>query len=142
MFRPDHSGTGRGARGPAALRLNSVSLVDDVSSGPGGDHVRHRDPTVALDPAAHRHLGVDLYNSTWTLLEKANRTALETDELIDLALALRQGRRASEPGPRGVALLADVLGARPGEPALWHARGCVVIYEPTGIGDWDIASAY
>jgi hypothetical protein len=29
-----------------------------------------------------------------------------------------------------------------GEPALWHARRCVEIYEANGIGDWDIASGY
>lgn len=28
------------------------------------------------------------------------------------------------------------------EPALWHARRCVAIYEAAGIADWDIASAY
>ncbi|HYX11160.1 MAG TPA: hypothetical protein VE817_04215, partial [Candidatus Acidoferrum sp.] len=29
-----------------------------------------------------------------------------------------------------------------GEPALWHARRCIEIYEENGIGDWDIASGY
>src|SRR6266511_1010852 len=31
-------------------------------------------PNVTLEPATHRQLGVDLYNSTWTLLEKTDRT--------------------------------------------------------------------
>src|SRR3954470_24435756 len=34
--------------------------------------------SVELDAATHRQLGVDLYNSTWTLLEKADRTAADT----------------------------------------------------------------
>ena len=37
---------------------------------------------VELDKATQRQLGVDLYNSTWTLIEKADRTAAETDEMI------------------------------------------------------------
>jgi len=44
-----------------------------------------RTVTAEPDAAAHRQLGVDLYNSTWTLLEKPDRTALETDEMIHRA---------------------------------------------------------
>jgi len=35
-----------------------------------------------LDGATHRALGVALYNHVWTLLEKADRTPAETDEMI------------------------------------------------------------
>ena len=54
-------------------------------------------PNVTLEPATHRQLGVDIYNSTWTLLEKPDRTDLETDELIHRAHASRWhwGRSAS-----------------------------------------------
>jgi hypothetical protein len=45
--------------------------------------------TSELDAAKHRQLGVDLYNGTWTLLEKPDRTALETDEMIHRAHASR-----------------------------------------------------
>ena len=42
------------------------------------------DPTAAtsveLDAATQRQLGVDLYNSTWTLLEKPDRSPAESDE--------------------------------------------------------------
>ncbi|HEV2006795.1 MAG TPA: MerR family transcriptional regulator, partial [Candidatus Limnocylindrales bacterium] len=31
-----------------------------------------------LDVATHRRLGIDLYNHTWTLIDKANRTPAET----------------------------------------------------------------
>jgi len=99
-----------------------------------------------LDPATHRQLGVDLYNSTWTLIEKADRTAAETDEMIHRAHASRwHWGRVGEPVnlARGEWLCSRVyatLGR--GEPALWHARRCVEIDEANGIADWDIASAY
>src|SRR3954468_10384571 len=42
-----------------------------------------------LDAAAHRRSGVDLFNYTWTLIEKADRTEAETDEMIHAAHASR-----------------------------------------------------
>jgi hypothetical protein len=99
-----------------------------------------------LDDATHRRLGVDLYNSTWTLLEKADRSALETDEMIHRAHASRwHWGRVGEPAnlARGEWLCSRVyavLGR--GEPALWHARRCLEIDEQNGIVDWDIAAAY
>jgi hypothetical protein len=103
-------------------------------------------PNVTLDPATHRQLGVDLYNSTWTLLEKADRTAAETDELIHRAHASRwHWGQVGEPVnlARGEWLCSRVyalLGR--GEPAIWHARRCAEIDEAAGLADWDIASAY
>lgn len=102
--------------------------------------------TSELDAGIHRQLGVDLYNSTWTLLEKPDRTALETDEMIHRAHASRWhwgnvGEAVNL--ARGEWLCSRVyavLGRA--EPALWHARRCVEIDESNGIGDWDIASAY
>ncbi len=102
--------------------------------------------SVELDPASQRQLGVDLYNSTWTLIEKADRSPAETDEMIHRAHASRwHWARVGEPVnlARGEWLCSRVyatLGR--GEPALWHARRCVEIDEANGIGDWDLASAY
>jgi hypothetical protein len=107
-------------------------------------------PNVTLDPATHRQLGVDLYNSTWTLLEKADRSDLETDEPSHRAHASRwHWGQVGEPlgGPANLARgewlcsrMNALLGR--GEPAVWHARRCVEIDEAAGLGDWDIASAY
>lgn len=105
--------------------------------------------TVELDAAIHRQLGVDLYNSTWTLLEKASRTAAETDELIHRAHAsrwhwARVGTAINL--ARGEWLCSRVyatLGR--GEPALWHARRCVEIDEGLSADareSWDLPSAY
>jgi hypothetical protein len=103
-------------------------------------------PGAALDLETHRKLGVELYNSTWTLLEKADRTALETDEMIHRAHASRwHWGRVGEPVnlARGEWLCSRVYAViGRAEPALWHAHRCVEIDEENGIADWDIASAY
>jgi hypothetical protein len=105
--------------------------------------------SVDLDAAIQRQLGVDLYNSTWTLLEKPDRTAAETDELIHRAHASRWhwARVGADVNlARGEWLCARVyatLGR--GEPALWHARRCVEINEAMGVDareSWDLATAY
>jgi DNA-binding transcriptional MerR regulator len=114
------------------------------------------DPTAAtsveLDAATHRRLGVDLYNSTWTLIEKADRSAAETDEMIHRAHASRWHWARAE-GSRTVNLArGEWLCARVyatlgrGEPALWHARRCLEIVESIGEDEgrasWDLAGAY
>jgi DNA-binding transcriptional MerR regulator len=104
--------------------------------------------TVNVDPATHRQLGVDLYNSTWTLLEKPDRTPAETDEMIHRAHASRwHWARAGGVKPvnlaRGEWLCSRVyavLGRA--EPALHHARRVQEICEEHGIGDWDLAFAH
>jgi DNA-binding transcriptional MerR regulator len=105
--------------------------------------------TVELDAATQRQLGVDLYNSTWALLEKPDRTAVETDELIHRAHASRWhwARVGADVNlARGEWLCSRVyatLGR--GEPALWHARRCVEINEalPAEAREsWDLPAAY
>jgi DNA-binding transcriptional MerR regulator len=100
-----------------------------------------------LDAATHRQLGIDLYNSTWTFLEKPDRTALETDEMIHRAHASRWhwGKVGTDVNlARGEWLCSRVyavLGRA--EPALWHARRCVDIDEAAGDReDWDLPAAY
>ena len=104
---------------------------------------------VELDKTTQRRLGVDLYNSTWTLIEKADRTPAETDEMIHRAHASRwHWARVGEPVnlARGEWLCSRVyatLGR--GEPALWHARRCVEIDEaiPAEAREaWDLPAAY
>ena len=101
-----------------------------------------------LDAATHRALGVALYNHVWTLLETADRTPAQTDEMIHAAHASRfhwSRAEGSEPvnlarGEWQCSRVYAVLGR--GEPALWHARRCLAINEANGSADWDIASAY
>ena len=99
-----------------------------------------------LDPATRRKLAADLFNHTWTLLEKPDRTAVEDDEMIHAAHASRfHWGEVGEPvnlarGEWQCARVYSVLGRA--EPALYHARRCLEINEANGSADWDIAAAY
>jgi len=101
-----------------------------------------------IDPTTRRKLAADLFNHTWTLLEKPDRTPGEDDEMIHSSHASRfhWGEvRNGEPvnlarGEWQCSRVYAVLGRS--EPALWHARRCLEINEANGTADWDIASAY
>lgn len=102
-----------------------------------------------LDAAAHRRFAVELFNRTWALIEKADRTPGETDEMIHAAHASRFhwsriGTHANlGRGEWQIARVYSVLG-RP-EPARWHAgRGLVYVEAAIAAGeaeDWDLAAA-
>jgi len=104
--------------------------------------------TTGLDPTTRRKLAADLYNHTWTLLEKTDRTPAEDDEMMHSAHASRYHWGevgVGEPvnlarGEWQCSRVYAVLGRA--EPALWHARRCVALNEAGGHADWDIASAY
>jgi DNA-binding transcriptional MerR regulator len=99
-----------------------------------------------IDPATRRKLAADLFNHTWTLLEKLDRTPSEDDEMIHSAHASRfHWGEVGEPvnlarGEWQCARVYSVLGRA--EPALYHARRCLEINEAAGSTDWDIAAAY
>jgi DNA-binding transcriptional MerR regulator len=106
--------------------------------------------TDALDTDTHRRLGKDLYNHTWTLIETADRTPQQVDEMI--AATHASAYHWSKAGgtlanaARGQWQMARVyatLGR--GEPALWHARRCVELAEAASAAgvadDWDLAAA-
>jgi DNA-binding transcriptional MerR regulator len=106
------------------------------------------DTLTDLDGSTHRALGVALFNHVWTLLEKADRTPAEIDEMIHATHASRfHWSRADgvelvnlARGEWQCSRVYAVLGR--GESALWHARRCLAINEAAGRGDWDIAAAY
>jgi DNA-binding transcriptional MerR regulator len=104
----------------------------------------------ALDEATHRQLGKDLYNHAWTLIEKADRTAADSDEMVVSAHA------AAFHWSRGGGTLANAARSQwqiarvyatlgRGEPAVWHARRCLELAEAaTAAGvadDWDVPAA-
>ena len=69
-----------------------------------------------LDAEAHRRLGVDLFNKTWTLMEKTDRTARgrRDDPLrARVRVSLAAGRHAGEPRAQRVAVLARARDPRP-----------------------------
>jgi DNA-binding transcriptional MerR regulator len=104
--------------------------------------------TTELDATSRRRLAADLFNHTWTLLEKPDRTPAEDDEMIHCAHASRyHWGEVTDGEPVNLARgewqcsrVYAVLGRA--EPALWHARRCLEINEASGTADWDIASAF
>lgn len=96
--------------------------------------------------ADERALAAQLFNSTWTLLEKEKRTTEEDDRMLHMAHASRfhwdnigddQNRAIGEwQCSRVYATL------RRAEPALFHATRCLDYAERDGIDDWVRASAY
>jgi DNA-binding transcriptional MerR regulator len=105
-------------------------------------------PAEALDAETERRLGVDLFNKTWTLMEKTDRTVEENDEMIHCAHAsayqwMQVGTQANRARSewqcsRVHAILGHV------EPALRHARRCLELVEgtPDDMKDWDLPAAY
>ncbi len=98
----------------------------------------------------HRQLGVDLYNSSWALVEKSERTPEGDDELVHhVHASMHHWLQATECEPkhraRGEWLCSraySVLGRA--EPALHHAHRCLAICEhhADNVEDWDVAFAY
>lgn len=101
-----------------------------------------------LDPEAQRRLGVDLFNKTWTLMEKPDRTVADDDEMLHCAHAsayhwLQVGTPANRARSewqcsRVYAILGRV------EPALHHARRCLELVEanPDAMEAFDLPAAY
>jgi DNA-binding transcriptional MerR regulator len=115
------------------------------------DGLEHPMPdTDTTGPAAvdERRLGAALFNATWTLLEKENRTREDDDAMLHMAHASRHhwgqvpdvtpahlGR-----GEWQCSRVYAVLGRA--EPCLHHAQRYLDLCQENSIGDWDLAFAY
>ena len=94
----------------------------------------------------HKKFAVELFNLTWSLLDKKDRTSQEADKMIHAAHASRFhwgeiGKPVHfERGEWQISRVYSTLN-RP-EPALYHAQRCLKICEENNIGDFDIAFAY
>ena len=102
--------------------------------------------TNITDVSDERRLAAALFNATWTLLEKEERTRDEDDAMLHMAHASRHhwgqvgkivnfGR-----GEWQCSRVYAVLGRA--EPCLHHAQRCLDICQENGIGDFDLAFAY
>jgi DNA-binding transcriptional MerR regulator len=97
----------------------------------------------------HRTLGVDLFNRTWTLMEKETRTPEEDDEMIHMAHASayhwqQVGTRANRSRSEWQCSRVHVLLGQT-DQALYHARRCLELAEANEDGsmeDWDVVGAY
>lgn len=101
----------------------------------------------------HKKFAVNLFNKTWELMDKKERTKAEDDEMIHAAHASRfhwggvVAAGTPNTGPmnieRGEWQLSRVYSIiERAEPALYHAKRCLDICEKNDIGDFDIAFAY
>jgi hypothetical protein len=102
-----------------------------------------------VTPEEHRRLGVDLYNGTWTLIEREDRTPDDDDEMLHRAHASAyhwlQAPHTAANRARSHWLCSRVhaLAAQP-ESALHHARRCLDLVESHSeeMEDWDLAAAH
>jgi len=99
-----------------------------------------------FDAATRRGLAVGLFNHVWKLLETADRTPEQDDEMVHAAHASRyHWGEVGDASNRAIgewqcSRVYAVLGR--GEPALHHARRCLEILEQHRLTGWKIASAY
>ncbi|HKZ95241.1 MAG TPA: hypothetical protein VJ249_11795 [Candidatus Bathyarchaeia archaeon] len=95
---------------------------------------------------AHKKFAVDLFNLTWTLMDKKDRTKDDDDKMVHATHASRfhWGEIGTplefERGEWQISRVYSVLN-RP-QQALYHAQRCLEICQANSIGDWDIAFAY
>jgi len=94
----------------------------------------------------HRKFAVELFNLTWSLLDKKDRTVEDNDKMIHVAHASRfhWGEVGTplefERGEWQISRVYSVL--KRSEPALYHAKRCLEICKEHNIGGFDIAFAY
>ena len=94
----------------------------------------------------HRKFAINLFNLTWSLLDKKKRTQEEDDKMVHAAHASRYhwGEIGTplefERGEWQISRVYSVL--RRSEPALFHAKRCLDICKENNIKDFDIAFAY
>jgi hypothetical protein len=98
------------------------------------------------DEEVHRRLGVELFNATWDLIDKPDRTVDDDVEMLLSAAASRlHWSRAGGPeevatGDWQVAHAASLLGL--GDVALLFARRNLAVAEALGWDGWRRASAH
>jgi hypothetical protein len=99
-----------------------------------------------LGPGDERRLAASLFNRTWALLDKADRTAGEDDEMIHAAHASRHhwgvagGPVQWARGEWQCSRVYAVLGRA--EPALHHARRCLELATEHDLGPFDVGAAH
>ena len=102
--------------------------------------------TQAPAPAAdEKLLGTRLFNETWRLMEKGDRTRADDDRMIHMAHASRYhwGQVPGVTPARGEWQISRVYTVlERAEPALHHAQRVLDLCQENGIGDWDLAFAY
>lgn len=99
-----------------------------------------------MDPQAERTLAAGLFNATWTLMEKEDRSRDEDDAMLHMAHAARHhwgqiGKPENLARGEWQCSRVYALLRRP-EPCLHHAQRVLDICTEHGIADFDLAFAY
>jgi hypothetical protein len=116
------------------------STIVDPESGIGGIGVE------MIEAATHKELAISLFNQTWDLLDKPDRTADEDFLMIHKAHAslfhwLQVGTALHEArGQWQVSRVYSVLKWH--QPALAHGERCLQICLKNNLGDFDLAFGY
>lgn len=99
-----------------------------------------------LEKNLERTRAISLFNHVWELMERTDRSLMETDEMIHAAHASRYhwGKVGTVVQfARGEWQISRVYaGLRRAEPALYHARRTLQLCLDNQIGDFDLAFAY
>jgi DNA-binding transcriptional MerR regulator len=129
-----------------AHRLRMVLADGDVSADLTEPEKIMPSSTFTLDPDDERRMAAALFNRTWDLLMRAQRTAVDDDEMIHTAHASRYhwgvvGKPMNlARGEWQCSRVYAVLG-RP-EPALHHASRCLALATEHGLGPFDVGAAH
>jgi hypothetical protein len=98
------------------------------------------------DKALHKKFAITLFNQTWDLIDKEERSQEEVDRMIHAAHASRyHWEMAGTPlniarGEWQVSHVYAILNRV--EPCLYHAKRCLKVTLENGIKDFDLAFAY
>ncbi|WDL96437.1 hypothetical protein [Alicyclobacillus sp. ALC3] len=99
-----------------------------------------------VDKEVHKKLAVDLFNLTWDLIEKINRSEIDNGEMVNAAHASRfHWGLVGSPlnlarGEWQISRVYSVLGRS--EPSLFHAKKSLEICLDSQLGDFDLGFAY
>jgi hypothetical protein len=102
--------------------------------------------TFQLDSRTQQRLAARLFNRVWELLDQADRTAEDDDEMLHAAHASRyHWGQVGEPvhaarGEWQCSRVYATLGRA--EPALYHGRRCLEFTEKHGLSPFDIGCAH
>jgi len=103
-------------------------------------------PTTLTEEQFHKKMAVDLFNHTWDLIGKADRTPEDDLEMVHSAHASRwHWGRVGTPlnfqrGEWQVSRVHALL--KRAEPAQYHAKSCLALTEANNIKDFDLGFAY
>ena len=105
-----------------------------------------RPDSLSVELNDQKRLASELFNYTWTLLERPNRSQADEERIVNAAHASRLfWEQAGEPAQhaRGEWQISRVYATvGRAEPSLHHARRCLELCEEHSLGDFDLACAH